>query len=354
MRILLGALTLALAVPLVGSTADAMPPSRDLEWREVVVDADQSFRGLDAVNRRTAWVSGGSMTAGGAGSVWRTTDGGVTWHDVSPTGSEGLTFRDIEARSADTALALAIGPGEASRIYRTTDGGQTWEETFRNQDEAAFYNCMDFFPGGKRGLAVSDPVDGRFRILSTEDRGRSWEVLPDEGMPDSTGEYNFAASGDCLVISGKRAYFGSGGEASRIFHSSDRGLTWDATDSTIPSGEAAGVFGLAFKNPRQGVAVGGDFVAPDDGMDASAYTRDGSTWTNGGDLDTLGEDAAWLYGARRTLVSVGESGDTAGSHVSRDGGRTWDSFSDLGYHTLDCTTDKSCWAAGGGGRVGQL
>ena len=26
----------------------------------------------------------------------------------------------------------------------------------------------------------------------------------------------------------------------------------------------------------------------------------------------------------------------------------------LGYHTLDCTPDGSCWAAGGGGRVARL
>ena len=47
-------------------------------WQESVVDADQSFRGLDAVNRRTAWVAGGSLTEGGPGRVFRTTDGGGT------------------------------------------------------------------------------------------------------------------------------------------------------------------------------------------------------------------------------------------------------------------------------------
>ncbi len=33
-----------------------------LSWSESVIDADQSFRGLDAVDRRTAWVTGGSAT----------------------------------------------------------------------------------------------------------------------------------------------------------------------------------------------------------------------------------------------------------------------------------------------------
>jgi photosystem II stability/assembly factor-like uncharacterized protein len=352
MRFVIGSVALALSASLVSAPALAHD-RKGPEWRESVVDADQSFRGLDAVNRRVAWLGGGSQTEGGPGTVWRTTDGGDTWRDVSPPGAEGLLFRDVEARSARTALVMAIGPGEASRIYRTTDGGQTWSETFRNREETAFYNCMDFYPGGRHGLAVSDPVDGKFRVIATRDGGRSWEILPDEGMPDSTGEYNFAASGDCLVISGRTAWFGSGGAAARVFRSGDHGRTWSATDSTIPAGEAAGVFGLAFRNPWQGVAVGGDFAEPDDGEDASAYTFGGRTWRNGGDLQVLAEDAAWVSGARRTLISVGESGDTAGSHISRDGGRTWKLFGDVGFHTLDCTRDRSCWAAGGDGRVGR-
>src|SRR3954452_20813508 len=35
--------------------------AREQSWQETVVNADQSFRGLDAVDRRTAWVTGGSI-----------------------------------------------------------------------------------------------------------------------------------------------------------------------------------------------------------------------------------------------------------------------------------------------------
>jgi photosystem II stability/assembly factor-like uncharacterized protein len=351
-------LATAVAVALVllpaGAASAGAASVDDLAWEESVVDPDQSFRGLDAVDSKTAWISGGSLS-GRTGKVYRTTDGGETWQDVTPPGTEGLSLRDVEAQDADTAVVLSIGPGEASRIWRTTDGGASWTETFRNTEEEAFYNCLDFYPGGKRGLVVSDPVDGRFRILATSDSGRSWEVLPTEGMPDSTGEYNFSASGDCLVIKGHDAWFGSGGSSARVFHSTDRGLTWEATDSTMPAGEAAGIFGLAFRTPRHGVAVGGDFAAPADGTDASAYTPDTTrSWTNGGDLAHLGEDAAWLTGSRSTVITVGESGDVAGSSVSHDGGVTWMQFDTAGFHTLDCTTDASCWAAGGGGRVGRM
>src|SRR6478735_10581833 len=102
-----------------------------LTFTESVIDPDQGFRGLDAVDRRTAWVTGGSAT-GVPGRVFRTTDGGRSWQDVSPPDTEGLLFRDVEARSAKEAVILAIGPGDASRIYRTTDSGATWDAVFVN------------------------------------------------------------------------------------------------------------------------------------------------------------------------------------------------------------------------------
>ena len=239
MRIATAVVAALLALPLAASSAGASPPSPGA-WDVEVVDADQGFRGLDAVDRDTAWVTGGSVS-GGPGSVYRTTDGGQTWQDVRPPGSEGLMFRDVEASDADTAVVLAIGEGEAPRVYRTTDGGQTWTETFRNQEEAAFYNCIDFAPGGNVGLGVSDPVDGKFRIIRTTDGGASWEVLPSEGMPDSTGQANFSASGDCLTMTGRDAWFGAGGDDARVFHSVDRGETWTVEDAELPSGEAGGV-----------------------------------------------------------------------------------------------------------------
>ena len=353
--------TLALSTLLIGSVLGTPayaggghghhhPPS----WDETVVDADQSFRGLDAVDRRTAWVTGGSATEGAPGRVFRTTDGGRSWDDVSPPGTEGLLFRDVEARSRKEAVVLAIGPGDASRIYRTTDGGASWTAAFVNDDPAAFCDCLAFYPGGKRGLALSDPVDGKFRILSTKDSGRSWTVLPDAGMPQAPTEAGFAASGDCLVTAGRTAYFGSGGGASRIFRSDDYGLTWTATDSTIPAGEAAGVFGLAFRTPKDGIAVGGDFSAPADGVDAVAVTRHGRAWRNAGDLAHLGEDVAYLPGRGERLIVTGESGAVMGTSVSRDGGRSWTQVSETGYHALDCTRDGACWAAGGNGRVARL
>ena len=100
----------------------------------------------------------------------------ATLGDVSPPDSSGLQFRDVEAFGRNRAVVLAIGEAEASRIYRTDDGGQTWTQTFTNTDDPlAFYDCMAF-SDARHGLALSDPADGKFRIIATRDGGRSWTV----------------------------------------------------------------------------------------------------------------------------------------------------------------------------------
>jgi photosystem II stability/assembly factor-like uncharacterized protein len=338
--VLAGLLVLALA-----PAASAHGHGHGPRWAPVATGASVQHRGLDAVDARTVWL------AGVGGDVRRTTDGGRTWKDVSPAGAGALEFRDVEARDARRATVLAIGEGDASRILRTRDGGRSWETTFVNDDPAAFYDCMAFYPGGRRGLAVSDPVDGKFRIIATDDGGRSWHVLPSEGMPPAVeGEFGFAASGTCLVINGRDAWLASGGGAARVYHSRDGGRTWDVTDAPIPAAPAGGVFSLAFRNPRQGVMVGGDFTAPDVGTDASGFTRNGGrTWAGGGDLSGYRSGVDWVYGTWATAIAVGPNG----SDATYDGGRSWSRFDDGDYDAVDCVPG-TCWASGPKGAAARL
>lgn len=338
-RIAVLILVLALAAP-AAAAADQRPP----RWQPVPTGSDQQYRGLDAVDERVAWVGGS------AGEVLRTTNGGRTWKDVSPPDTAGLLFRDVEAHSAKRASVMSIGFGEESRIYTTTDGGRRWRLAFLNDDPNAFYDCMDFFAGGRRGLALSDPVGGKFRIAATKDGGESWQVLPNDRMPPAVeGEFAFAASGTCLVAHGERdAWFGSGGGASRVFRTRDGGRSWSVTEAPIPAAEAGGVFSLAFRNSREGVMVGGDFTAPANGVKASGFTRDGgASWRSGGDLGGYRSGVDWLKGD--TLIAVGPTG----SDVSHDGGRRWKAFDTAPYDAVDCV-DRTCWASGPEGAVAVL
>lgn len=252
-------------------------------------------------------------------------------------------------------MVLAIGEGEASRVFRTDDAGATWTESFRNTDPRAFYDCLAFFDR-RHGIALSDPVDGAYRILSTGDGGRSWRVLPTDGMPRAqSGEAAFAASGQCLVSVGSRdAWIATGGAATaRVLHTSDRGRTWSVSAAPLPAGDPArGVFALAFRDRAHGLAVGGDFRPDQPSPRAAAVSDDaGATWTTAAaPPKAYRSGVAWLPHSRRLALAVGPSG----SDLTFDGGRTWHAFDNGSYDTVDCAADLGCWAAGERGRVARL
>ncbi|WP_329377218.1 oxidoreductase [Streptomyces sp. NBC_01351] len=341
----------ALTLGLLAAPAHAAEPLHGAGWALKSTGKEVRFRGLAAVSHTTAWL------AGSKGTVLRTVDGGRTWSDVSPPSAvaQALELRDIEAFDSRRAVALSIGEGEASRILRTEDGGATWAETFRNPDPRAFYDCLTFFDS-RHGLAMSDPVDGKFRLLSTDDGGRTWEVLPTEGMPEALpGEAGFAASGQCLVSAGpKDVWLATGGAATaRILHSSDRGLTWTATESTLPAGDPArGVFALAFRDRTKGLAVGGDYRTGQPSPQAAAVTSDGGRSWNGAATPppAYRSGAAWYPYAGNTALAVGPTG----TDVSTDGGRHWRPLDPGSFDTVDCAPAAGCWASGEKGRVARL
>jgi photosystem II stability/assembly factor-like uncharacterized protein len=188
-------LTLAIAAP---ATA---------QWTTQPSGTKARLRGLSVLSGEVAWASGTQ------GTVVRTTDGGVTWRARNVEGATDLDFRDIQALDDQTAWVLSIGPGAASRIYQTSDGGESWTLRHTNPDPKGFLDAIAFWPDG-HGVALGDPVEGRFTILTTGDGGKSWKPIPPDGMPLALpGEGAFAASGTCLTIQGEQnAWFGTGGE----------------------------------------------------------------------------------------------------------------------------------------------
>ena len=145
---------------------------------------------------------------------------------------KGLLFRDVEAAAPAMSRCSRSARASASRIYRTTDGGKTWKLTFVNHAPAAFYDCMAIWPGGRHGLAMSDPVDGKFRIIATHDGGASWPVVDPAGCRRRVGRVRLRRQ---RHLPGHRRAAARRGwpraaRAARIFHSGDRGRTW-----TVPT-----------------------------------------------------------------------------------------------------------------------
>ena len=341
---------LLLTSQLVPAQASGRP---SYQWELTPTGSTAQFRGLAAVSKDVAWVGGS------AGTVLRTVNGGKSWQNVSPPGAETVQFRDVEAFDPKRAVVLSIGNGEDSRIYRTVDGGKSWTETFRNTDANAFYDCLDF-NDNKRGLALSDPVDGKFRILATADGGKSWKMQSTAGMPAALpGEFAFAASGTCLVAGpGRTAWFATGGgDRPRVFRTVDGGKRWTVADSPMASGEAAGIFSLAFRGSLFGVAVGGDFLKPTEAVKAASVTYDGGrSWKLvPADKAPKGyrSGSAFVPNSAATVIAVGPSG----SDVSYDGGRSWKQFYDGSFDSVECAghgVKAGCWASGANGAVARL
>jgi photosystem II stability/assembly factor-like uncharacterized protein len=320
-------------------------PPVSAQWQTQAVDSRSDFRGLCVVSARCAWVSGTR------GTYARTTDGGKTWSVGTVPGADMLDFRDVEAFGETTAYLLSAGPGDASRIYKTVDGGKTWAMQFRCTDPGGFFDAIAFWDE-KNGIALGDPVNGRFQLIVTTDGGAHWTRLPTKSLPTALpGEGAFAASGTCLVTGGESdAWFATGGaRTARVFHSRDRGQHWEVSDAPITAGVAsAGIFSIAFRDERHGMAVGGDYRKPNDiGSNAAITSDGGKTWTAVGRGLPYCSAVAW---AKDRWVAVG----TPGSHVSFDNGATWKRLDRENYNSVGFTPGGEGWAVGPKGRIAKF
>jgi photosystem II stability/assembly factor-like uncharacterized protein len=307
------------------------------------------LRGLSVVSPRVVWASGAR------GTVVHTTDGGARWTAHTIPGADSLDLRAIAATSSRTAHAMSIA--DSSRIYRTTDGGRTWSLRWAATRKGTFLDAIRFWDA-RRGIAMSDPVNGKFLLVMTADGGNSWnEIAPERIPPALPGEGGFAASGSCLAVYGAaHVWFVTGGAATaRVYRSTNGGRSWSVHDTPIRAGApSAGAFSIAFRDTRHGVIAGGDYANPAVPGRNLAVTSDGGvTWT-------LTDSAAAPPGYRsavafvprtrtNTMVAVG----LTGTDVSADGGRSWRRADTTAYNSVGFASPTAGWAVGPRGRIAR-
>ena len=317
------------------------------QWVKQTVDTKAAFRGLSVVSEKVIWASGTG------GTVIKTTDGGKNWRVMAVPGADKLDFRDIEAFDSNTAYVLSIGNGDSSRIYKTVNGGDSWTLQFTNSDPKAFFDAIACWDASNC-VAMSDPVDNRFLLISTVD-GMTWTKPGTDRrsppVPAATGEAAFAASGTCLITRGKsELYLVSGGTNARVFSSRDRGQTWSVADAPVAKGTAgSGVFSIAMSDGKYGVVVGGNYEKPDVAENTLAVTHTAaSVWASRSGLS--GYRSGVVFADDRTIIAVG----TNGSDISTDQGVTWQKLGSEDLNSVAARGRKAVWAVGPKGTVVKL
>lgn len=125
-------------------------------------------RAMDFPTRSIGYV------VGSRNAVYKTSDAGATWTDVSPFPAltPQLTYSAIQALNKDTVFVIGVGfPRKA--VYRTTDGGASWTDITSN--------ILTLGVGNLNGILMHDINNGYVMtpggaLLVTNNGGTSWTL----------------------------------------------------------------------------------------------------------------------------------------------------------------------------------
>ncbi len=228
-----------------------------------------------------------------AGGVWKTTDGGTYWENVSDGHFRTSSVGALAVAESDPNVIYA-GTGEATiridvsygdGVYKTTDGGKTWTHAgladtrhigkirVHPRDPDLVYVAAlghAFGPNRERGVFRSrDGGRSWQQVLFASDKAGAIDLALDPGNP----RVLYAATWEVY------RYFwtlSSGGPDSRLYKSTDGGDTWtDLTDNPGLPGGIKGKIGVAV-SPARGDRVWAIIEAEKAGL----YRSDdaGRTW----------------------------------------------------------------------------
>jgi photosystem II stability/assembly factor-like uncharacterized protein len=290
------------------------------QWEMERSNTTADLRGIHAVGNGVAWASGTN------GTVLRTEDGGYVWQACAvPPGAEKLDFRGVQGFDANTAIVMSSGKGELSRLYKTIDGCHTWKLVFTNSDAEGFWDAILLNRFDKHGELLGDPVDGRFALWETYDKGATWMQTKHRGLEALKDEGVFAASNSALFLDKRfAAGFVTGGPAgARILTNEGNSENESFKARILPlkgSSQTAGGFSIEVRDWCCWVVVGGDYSKSGDADRTAAYTHDGGKMWQTAETMPHGYRSAVAYDkSTKTWIAVGPNG----TDVSADDGRNW-------------------------------
>lgn len=308
---------------------------------------NSSIRAIEAIDSQTVWF------AGSGGKYGYTKNGGKTWMiDSIFYHDKPVHFRSIAV--TDKAIFL-LSIASPALLYKSTDEGKNWNIVYQENDSLAFYDAMKFWDN-QYGIAMGDPTDDCLSVILTTDGGENWEKISCDNLPKvAKGEAAFAASNSNIAIFENNVWIVSGGKKANVFHSADKGKTWNVYNTPIVQGsQMTGIFSCDFYDEKNGIIFGGDWENKDKNSENKAITFDGGkTWQLVNDGKNPGYRSCVQYlpnSNGKGIFAVG----IPGVDYSIDGGQNWTHLSDSSYYTIRFNEDgKSAWLAGNK-KIGQL
>jgi photosystem II stability/assembly factor-like uncharacterized protein len=274
-----------------------------------------------------------AMVVPASAVIWRTQDGGQTWHSSSPLDLQGLNEvylpSDLVFADAQNGwLLVHVGAGMSHdyvTLYRTQDGGQTWArliDPYGGSEIQVCYKDSLVFSSAQNGWLTGDcggVMAGAF-LYQTTDGGLTWQSVTLPTPADAPGL--FSENGP--ICSTQSSAFSSAQAGKLIlrcrdlsqdpyvttyylYTTSDGGATWTMTSS--PTGTQ-------------------DFITGDTGWALSRdlfHTTDGGqTWTL---VKTVNWDGQFSFVSDTFGWAVARAASDAGTLFALvqtiDGGKTW-------------------------------
>jgi photosystem II stability/assembly factor-like uncharacterized protein len=135
------------------------------------------------INASTGWAAGS-----GTNRILRTGDGGSQWTEVTPRGAQPGNWTTFFLDPNNAWVASSLQPGSGSpdfsvHVYRTSDGGQSWHDAGTAMADWGFPAAMDFVDPThgwlfmKQDGTLETPGSDMVAIYGTTDGGASWNKL---------------------------------------------------------------------------------------------------------------------------------------------------------------------------------
>jgi photosystem II stability/assembly factor-like uncharacterized protein len=205
-------------------------PFRELEWQAM----GPKFAGGRIESVVAPRGDLGTLYAGvGAGGVWKTTNGGLTWKPIFHREST-FSIGDVAVSQSNPNI-LWVGTGEChlsrssypgNGVFKSTDAGKTW--TNLGLHESAHIGSVVIHPTNPDIVYIAamgrKNGEGERGIYRTVDGGQTFEQVLNEGPDVSFVDLVIDPNDfDTLFAS---AWDRSGGNMSGVFRSDDGGTNW--------------------------------------------------------------------------------------------------------------------------------